>query len=115
MKTSVKRLFHGPETNLGKWSIGLIIAMPILFFIGGSFTNTLYVSVPAGGSILGDIVARPALALTMLAGIATGILAFIVGIVAVAAKKERSVFVYISTLFGMFLIMFLAGEFISPH
>jgi hypothetical protein len=114
MKTSVKRLFHGPDTNLGRWSIGLIIAMPILFFIGTSFTNTLYASVPSGDSILQDIAARPALALTMLAGMATGILAFINGVVAIAVKKERSVFVYISMLIGMFLIIFLAGEFIFP-
>jgi len=115
MKGTATRFFHGPDTNLGKWSIGLIIAMPILFFIGTSFTNTLYASVPSGDSILQDIAARPALALTMLAGMAAGILAFIVGIVAVAAKKERSFFVYISTLIGMLLTIFLVGEFITPH
>ena len=113
MKTIANRFFHGPDTNLGKWSMGLIVAMFVLFFIGTSFTYTLYASVPSGGTILQDIVARPALALTMLFGITTGILAFIVGAVAVAAKKERSVLVYISALIGMFLIIFLAGEFIS--
>jgi len=115
MKGTANCFFHGPDTKQGKWSIGLIVAMPVLFFIGTSFTNTLYASVPAGGSIPQDIVARPALALTMLAGMATGVLAFVVGIVAVAAKKERSFFVYISTLIGLLLAIFLVGEFISPH
>lgn len=115
MKGIANRFFHGPDTLLGKWSIGLIIAMPILFFIGGSFTNTIYESVPSGDSILEDIAIRPALALTMLAGMVAGILAFITGIITVAAKKERSFFVYISTLIGLLLIIFLLGEFISPH
>jgi hypothetical protein len=115
MKTTVNRFFHKPDTKLGKWSIGLIIAMFILFFLGTSFTNTLYASVPASGSILRDIAARPVLALTMLAGMAAGVLASIVGIVAVAAKKERSFFAYISTLIGLLLLVFLLGEFVSPH
>jgi hypothetical protein len=115
MKAMATRFFHGPATKQGKWSIGLILTMFILFFLGTSFTNTLYASVPAGGTILQDIAARPALALTMLAGMLAGILAFIIGIVAVAAKKERSLYVYVSTLIGMLLTIFLAGEFISPH
>jgi hypothetical protein len=55
-----------PITSLGKWSVGLIVAMPILFIIGTSFTNSLYKSVPTGGTILADIAVRPALALSML-------------------------------------------------
>jgi len=115
MKGTATRLFHGPETRLGTWSVGLIIAMFSLFFLGTSFTSVLYASVPAGNSILEDVAARPALALTMLAGMAAGVLAFVIGIVAVAAKKERSLFVYISTLIGLLLAIFLVGEFISPH
>jgi len=115
MKGAVNRFFHGPDTKQGKWSIGLIIAMFILFFLGASFTSLLYASVPAGNSILKDVAARPALALAMLTGMAAGFLAFIVGIVAVAVKKERSLFVYISTLIGLLLAIFLVGEFISPH
>lgn len=114
MKGTATRFFHGPETRIGKWSIGLIIAMFILFFLGTSFTSVLYASVPAGNSILEDVAARPALALTMLTGMAAGLLAFIIGIVAVAAKKERSFFVYISTFIGLLLAIFLVGEFISP-
>jgi len=115
MKAIANRFFHRPDTRLGKWSIGLIVAMPILFFIGTSFTNTLYASVPAGNSIPGDIVARPALALTMLAGMASGILAFVTGFAGLVSKKEHSFFVYVSTVIGMLLLIFIAGEFISPH
>ena len=104
-----------PQTILGRWSVGLIVAMPILFVIGTSLTNSLYESVPAGGTIVADIAARPALALTMLAGMAAGIAAFLVGLLALVRKKERALLVYVSTVVGMLLMVFLAGEFISPH
>lgn len=104
-----------PKTKLGKWSLGLIIAMPILFFFGSSLTNSLYKSVPSGSTIIKDIVGRPALALTMLAGMAVGILAFITGFVAITRQKERASFVYISTTMGMLLILFLICEVLFPH
>jgi hypothetical protein len=103
-----------PKTTLGKWSLGLIIGMPILFVIGSSFSNTLYGSVPAGNSILADIADRPALALTMLAGMATGVSAFITGLIAIIKLKERSILVYVATIVGAALIVFLIGEFSSP-
>jgi len=115
MQTTSNQFLGKPVTKLGWWSIGLIVAMPILFFIGTSFTNSLYKSVPAGDTILEDIAARPALALTMLAGMAAGILSFITGLVAIVRQKERTLFVYVSTMIGALLILFLAGEFLFPH
>jgi hypothetical protein len=104
-----------PKTAAGKWSVGLIIAMPVLFFIGTSLTNWLYAAVPAGATILADISARPALALTMLAGMAAGVSAFIIGLLAMLRQKDRAVLVFISTAIGALLLLFLAGEIISPH
>jgi hypothetical protein len=104
-----------PITKLGKWSVGLIIAMPLLFVIGISFTNSLYKSVPAGGSILADIAARPALALTMLTGMAAGISAFIIGLLAIIKQKENALLVYVSSLIGALLLIFLSGEILFPH
>jgi hypothetical protein len=104
-----------PKTTLGKWSVGFVIAMPILLIIGTSFTNSLYKSVPAGNTILADLAARPALALSMLAGMAAGISAFITGLLAIIRKKENALLVYVSTVIGALLILFLAGEIIFPH
>jgi hypothetical protein len=104
-----------PKTTLGKWSVGLIVAMPILFVIGTSFKNLLYKSVPAGGTILADIAARPALALAMLAGMVAGISAFIIGFLAIARHKENALLVYVSTVIGAFLMLFLTGEIVFPH
>ena len=104
-----------PKTTLGKWSVGLIVAMPILFIIGSSFTNSLYESVPAGGTILADIAARPALALTMLAGMVAGISAFIVGLLAIVRQKDKALLVYVSTVIGALFMLYLAGEMGFPH
>ena len=104
-----------PITTLGRWSVGLIVAMPLLFLIGTSFTNSLYKSVPAGDTILTDIAARPALALTMLAGMVAGISAFLTGILAITRQKEYALLVYVSSLIGALLVLFLAGEILFPH
>ena len=103
------------KSILGKWSFGLIVAMPIFFVIGMSFTNSLYESVPAGRTILEDITLRPALALTMLAGMVSGISAFIIGLIAIIKQKERALLVYVATSAGAFLAVFLLGEIVFPH
>ena len=104
-----------PKTKSGKWSVGLIVAMPLLFIIGTSFTNSLYQSVPAGGTILADIAARPALALTMLAGMVAGISAFVTGLLAIIRQKEYALLVYVSSSIGALLVLFLTGEILFPH
>ena len=103
-----------PKTSLGKWSLALLIAMPLLILIGTSFANTLYKSVPAGGTILADIVSRPALALTALAGMLAGVLAFITGLIAIIRQKERAILAYIVTVIGGILTVFIIAEFLSP-
>jgi hypothetical protein len=104
-----------PKTALGRWSVGFIVAMPLLFIIGSSFTNSLYKSVPSGGTILIDIATRPALALTMLVGMAAGILSFITGLLVIIRQKENAILVYVSCAIGALLLLFLAGEILSPH
>ena len=104
-----------PKTKLGKWSVGLIIAMFLLFFIGRLFFLKVYTSVSAGETILSDIAARPGLALSMLSGFASGIIAFITGLTAIIRNKERSILVFIATIIGALLIFFLTAEVIFPH
>jgi hypothetical protein len=104
-----------PETALGWLSVGAIMVMPILFVIGTSLAGSLYQTVAAGETILADITTRPALALTMLAGMAAGILAFISGLDALIRQKEHAVLVYISSAVGALFVLYLVGEFLFPH
>ena len=62
-----------------------------------------------------DIVKRPALSLTMLAGMLVGILAFITGLIAIIKQKERAPLVFVATIIGALLIAFLIGEILFPH
>lgn len=104
-----------PETVSGRWSVGLAAAMPVLFITGASLTKSLYESAPAGETILADIAARPALALTMLAGMASGAAAFVTGLLAILRRKDKALLVYVSTAAGALLLVFLGGELLSPH
>jgi hypothetical protein len=104
-----------PKSKLGKLSVILILLMFMLFVIGISFTNSLYKSTPAGGSMLQDIYTRPALAITMLMGMLAGISSFFTGLMAIIRKKEKAVLVYFSTIIGALLLILLIGEFFEPH
>ena len=104
-----------PGTILGRWTVGLIAVMPILFVFGFSFSRSLYESVTAGRTLLADIVSRPLLALTMLTGMTAGISGFITGLLAIVKLKENALLVYISTVLGGLLTLFLIAELAFPH
>ncbi|XOB41744.1 MAG: hypothetical protein ACKKMS_03450 [Candidatus Nealsonbacteria bacterium] len=103
-----------PKTILGKWSIVLIVAIPVFFYIGMSFVG-FYESVPAGKTIPHDIVVRPRVALPMLAGFISGIAAFFVGIISITRKKDHSVFVFLSTAIGFLVLLWCLAEILFPH
>lgn len=104
-----------PGTRLGRWTIGLIAVMPILFILGSSFSLSLYKSVSAGRTILADIASRPLLALTMLAGMAAGFTGFITGLVAIIKQKEKALLVYGAAVIGGLSVVFLMGELVFRH
>jgi len=110
----MKKIKFLPQTKLGRLSVVLIIAMPIFFYIGASFVD-FYKSIPAGRTIAQDIVGRPGVALPMLAGFFSGITAFFVGIISIIKKKERSVFVFLSTVMGFFMLLWCLAEIVFPH
>jgi hypothetical protein len=62
-----------------------------------------------------DIVERPFLAFSMLAGMAAGISAFITGLYTILKQKERALLVYLSTMMGGLLIFYLIAELAFPH
>ena len=103
-----------PQSCFGKWSVGLIVAMPVFFYIGMSFVD-FYESVPAGKTIPHDIVVRPGVALPMLAGFISGIAAFFVGIISITRKKDHSVLVFLSTAIGFLVLLWCLAEILFPH
>ena len=97
-----------PKTLLGKWSIGLAVASIVLFILlqffvasglrdSYTFISGLLLTIPVP-----------------LAGI-SGISAFFTGIIGIIKSRDRSVLVFLSTMIGLFVILFLLGEVLFPH
>ncbi|GAA1466142.1 hypothetical protein [Microbacterium thalassium] len=102
-----------PRTPLGGWSLGLGIAVPVLLAVG-SFTATL-LEVPSADTILGDVLARPGVALPMLAGMLCALASLITGLVAFFARADRSILVLAAfALCGLFVLFLIAEFALSP-
>jgi hypothetical protein len=102
----VKALFL-PRTVLGKWSTWLVAGLIVFYVIaalvvasgqqgGGTFLDNLAISIP--------------MALAGLCGVA----AFFTGIIGIIRNRERAVLVFIATLIGLFVLVFIIGVFTSP-
>jgi cytochrome bd-type quinol oxidase subunit 2 len=102
-----------PKTKLGKWSIKLILVFFTLFILvqiiaavgrsqGAFDSSSLNVF-----QLLMPIIIIPA-------GIC-GVAACVTGIISIIKSKERSVFVFFSTAIGLFVLLFVLGEFLFPH
>jgi hypothetical protein len=110
MKKKKTRLVFMPGTWLGKFSLGLIggifflliLAVNIIILIQGSrdnnsFFDNLYISIPmffAGISVIG---------------------AFFTGLISILKYRERAIFVFLITLFGLLALFFILGEVLVPH
>ena len=103
-----------PKSRLGKLSVLLIVIMPILFYIGMSFVS-FYESIQAGKTIPHDIVTRPGVALSMLAGFVSGIAAFFTGIIGIIRKKDFSILIFLSTIMGFLVLLWCFAEILFPH
>lgn len=97
--------FTRPSTRTGLWSLGL----GIVFVVMMTVNMTVLMNLQSG------IVWRPALIgfglVMMAAGLASGVLAAI----AVFRQHERSIFVLLPAVAGLFVLIFLVGEFAFPH
>ncbi len=99
-------LFGKPVTRLGWWSVGLMITFVVLFIINSTVFMPSIVEVPWRQVIL------PFYGIfMMLCGLAAGI----VGLIAVIRKHERSWLVWLTILPGLFVLVFVLGEFLVPH
>ena len=79
------------------------------------FYGGLY-GLAAAGQHGGDtFFSNPSLAsMGLLAGI-SGVAGFVTGLAGIIWRREHAVPVWLATLIGLFVVFFIAGEFISPH
>lgn len=96
-----------PKTNLGKWSVGLIIALFAFF----TLFQILVASGQRGGA---TFFSNPLLILPLLFAGICGVAAFFTGIIGIIKRRERSVLVFLATVIGFFVLLFVLGE-VFPH
>lgn len=100
------RIIGWPSTRLGWWSVGLAAAYMVLSIINATVFMPSIVLVPWRQVVLpfyGIIM--------MLCGFAAGI----IGLIAVIRQHERSWLVWLTILPGLFVLVFVLGEFLVPH
>ena len=102
------RVHFKPTTDLGKWSAWLIVAFAILL-------GVFYILVASGQRGGDTFLSNPILTVPMLLAATSAIAAFIIGLISVVKRKERSVAVVLAIVVGLFVIIFVLGEVIFPH
>ena len=97
-----------PKTLLGKWSTGLIIVFFALFVL----FNALVASGQRGGETFFD---NLTLTIPIFAAGISAVVAALLGIFSIIRQRERSIFVFVSSLIGFLVLFFVLGEVLSPH
>lgn len=106
MTSNKIRIKFLPFTRLGWWALWLGIAFLVLMTIN----SAVFMRLPEVTSWWAVLLPFYGI-FTFLCGLAAGILALI----AVIWKHERAVLVWMTMLPGLFVIVFLLGEFLVPH
>ncbi len=101
-----RRFLALPHERLGWWAVGLaagvVVLLPVLGAIAGFGTADW------GWGV------RLALGLSGTAAVATALAAGVIAVIAIV-KGERSLVLLVPLLFGAFWVIFVLGEFLSPH
>ncbi len=101
-----RRVFALPSTRLGWWAVGLAVGVIALLALDGALAGAGVTDWGWG--------ARLAVGLSSAAAVAAAISAGVIAVTAVV-KGERSIVLIGPLLFGAFWVMFVLGEFLSPH
>lgn len=106
---SKKNIYLIPKTNLGKWSVRLIIIFFMLFLASNLIARLQEPRIDQ------TFFSNPLLSIPIFSAGIVGIIAFFAGIASILKHKERSIFVFLTTLIGIFILFFVLGEFLYPH
>jgi len=138
------KVYFSPKTLLGKWSVGLVAAfvlLIVLLVVWGYFksaavgigrfqlvTDILCAAIGIPGKTyivlfkpfaqyFGWSMATLSLiySASLIIRAVVSIDAFVTGLIGIIKSKERSILVFLATLIGLFVLIFLLGEIIVPH
>ena len=103
-----RRILGWPSTRVGWWSVGLAATFTVLFTINSTVIMPSTVEAP-------EAPWQQALPFYGIAMMLCGLTAGIVGLIAVIRRHERSWLVWLTILPGLFVLIFVLGEFLVPH
>ena len=98
-----------PKTSLGIWSVRLLVLFLILLGIG------VFESVVLGQSGGKTIFDNLWLGIPMVGAFIAAFASFLIGIVSIFTKQERSVLVYLAAAVGLLISIFVLGELFFQH
>ncbi len=100
------RMTMMPKTSLGWWSVGLVIAIIMLFAgLVDILLGLFGLEVPVSGGPITSL--ERALAIGF-AGISAA--AFVTGLIGIVRIRERSILVFLSTAIGLFALIIAVGQ-----
>jgi len=88
-----------PKSRLGTWSVGL-----------STFTLSVFIFFYIFAELLNVITSEILITIFGASAVIASLIAFFIGIVAVAKNKERSFLVYLSILMGLVVLVFIFGD-----
>ena len=94
-----------PKSSLGRWSVGLAAAFILLFVL-------FWILIAPARRGVGPAPFAP---MAIVAAGISGIAAFVIGLISMIRSKERSILVFLAVVVGLFVLIFLLGEFLYPH
>lgn len=97
-----------PKTRLGRYS-GMSLLGFVLFFI---VFQALVMSGQQGGE---TFFSNLWLTIPFLLGVILAIAGLIFGCISIIRDQERSVLVYVATVIGFFVLVFVIAEIVFPH
>ena len=105
-----------PKTCLGKWSVGLVAAFILISVVNGLLTPP---RPSPGAPVLPPSMAVVAMGISrmvvLIIGLASGIAAFVTGLISIIKSRERSILVFLAVIVGLLVLIFCLGEVIFPH
>ena len=101
-----RRFWQWPVTRLGQWAAVLAAVFVILFLLNAFVFMPLNTDAPWQ---------RILLILYGFAMLACGLASGITGLIAVVRQRERSLWVGLPFLLGLFVLFLILGEFLVPH
>ena len=102
------RVHFKPKTTPGKWAVGLIIVFVVLL---ASFQLLVASGQRGGETFFSNLI----LTIPMLIAGISGVSAFATGLIGIIRSRERSIAVYLATLIGLLVLLFVVSEIIFPH